>query len=93
MKHWTLELCDRYREEGFKYAIFDRRSYGDGFHQGINHLEEMYDFLNKAYPRFAEDEDLKIRIALTPQREEGVFLIMYYPSDGSFWVRGRIRTL
>ena len=67
MKHWTEELADRYREEGFKYAIFDRRSKGDGYHQGINSFEEMYVFLDKAYPTSGME---KVRIALLRVAEE-----------------------
>jgi hypothetical protein len=88
-KHWTLQLADEYKESGFKYAIFDRRSKGDGYHQGINNLTEMYSFLDKAYDtaKFSEN---KPRVALSPGHDEKEFLIMWYPEDGSYWVRGKV---
>ena len=91
MKHWTHILADEYKEEGFKYAIFDRRSKGDGHHQGINSLEEMYAFLDKAY-HTTKFSDAKTRVALRPSYNNE-FYIMWYPKDGTFWVRGRIVVL
>lgn len=89
-KHWTHVTADEYRSLGFKYAVFDRRSKGDGHHVGINTLDEMYLFLNKAYGT-TEYTDDKCRIVLSPS-EDG-FRIMKYPVDGAFWVIGKIIAL
>lgn len=89
MKHWTLQLADEYRESGFKYAIFDRRSKGDGYHKGINDLQEMYGFLDMAYStnRFSNE---KPRVALSPGYDETEFMIMWYPEDGTYWCKGKV---
>jgi len=51
LEHWTKILAKEYKKQGYKYSIFDRRSKDDGCHQGINSLMEMYEFLDKAYPK------------------------------------------
>ena len=92
MRHWTHILADEYKEEGFRYAIFDRRSKGDGHHQGINSLEEMYAFLDKAY-QTTKFSDNKPRVGLSPVHGVDEFMIMWHPENGTFWVRGRIMVL
>lgn len=87
-EHWTETIAKEYAKQGYKYSIFDRRSKDDGYHQGINSLMEMYEFLDKAYPKMNSSSD-KTRIALKPDFDD-IFYIMYYDNDGKYWVKGKV---
>ena len=88
-EHWTETIAKEYAKQGYKYSIFDRRSKGDGYHQGINSLMEMYAFLDKAYAQLNSWTSNKTRIALKPDSDDK-FYIIYYDENGKYWVKGKI---
>ncbi len=90
MKHWTTEICDANMHLGFKYTIFDRRGHGDNKHRACNTIREVYAWIEDRYGKIPDGD--KPRWAFIPDSmvAQRSWSLMYYPEDGTFWVRGRL---